>query len=253
MKRLDNKVAVITGAAGGIGTAAARQFVAEGARVLLVDRDEQRLRAMADQLGSACGWAAADVSDPIQVEHFLNRAVEQFGVLDIACFNAGIEGIVAPTHDYPLAEFDRVMAVNSRAVWLGIKYAAPLMRDRGGSVVITSSVAGLQGVEGMSGYVASKHAVVGIMRTAAIEYAPWGIRVNTIHPAPIDTRMMRSVESGFVPDKPEAARGAMEKAIPLKRYGNASEVAGLMVFLASDESSYCTGGTYAVDGGMTAR
>lgn len=251
--RLQNKVAIVTGAAGGIGAAAAALLANEGARVLLVDLDAQALQRVASGIAGEVAWHAADVSEPKQVEDYVAAAVERFGGLDIALLNAGIEGAVAAIPDYDIAMFDRVMAVNVRGVWLGIKYAQPAMRQRGGgSIVITSSVAGLRGVEGLSAYVASKHAVVGIMRSAAIEGAAQNIRVNTVNPAPIETRMMRAIETGFVPGKPDAAKGAMEKGIPMRRYGTPQEVANLMLFLASDESRYCTGGVYTVDGGMAA-
>ncbi len=151
------------------------------------------------------------------------------------------------------------MAVNVRGVWLGLKYVIPVMRERGGgSIVITSSTAGIGGTAGLSAYVTSKHAVIGLMRTAALECAPLGIRVNTVNPAPIETRMMRSLEEMRVAaaDSSEVtvqqAKRASAARIPLQRYGNPEEVAKLMLFLASDESSFCTGGVYMVDGGRSA-
>jgi NAD(P)-dependent dehydrogenase (short-subunit alcohol dehydrogenase family) len=173
--------------------------------------------------------------------------------------NAGIEGSVSPIPDYPIEVFDRVMAVNVRGVWLGIKYVVPVMQARGkGSIVITSSTAGIGGSADMSAYVTSKHAVIGLMRTAALECAPLGIRVNSVNPAPIETRMMRSIEEMRVAglDDPavtvEQAKQAFAARIPLQRYGNPEEVAQLMLFLASDESSFCTGGVYMADGGRSA-
>nr|ART36564.1 C656 [uncultured bacterium] len=253
MNRLTNKVAIITGASGGIGAAAARRFVAQGARVLLVDRDEAALQAVAD--GNAqMGCCVADVSQPEQMAACVQAAVQRFGGLDIAVLNAGIEGEVRPITDYDITTFDRVMAVNVRGVWLGLKYCIPAIARRGGgSIVITSSVAGLSGAENMSAYCASKHAVVGLMRTAAGECAPLNIRVNTVNPAPIETRMMRSLETGFLPGQPDAAKAFITQRIPMQRYGTPQEVADMMLFLASDESRYCTGGTYTVDGGMSCR
>lgn len=253
MHRLTNKIAIVTGAAGGIGAAAARRFAAEGARVLLVDRDEAALQAVAD--GNAqMGCCVADVSEPEQMAACVQAAVQRFGGLDIAVLNAGIEGEVRPITDYDIATFDRVMAVNVRGVWLGLKYCIPAIARRGGgSIVMTSSVAGLRGAENMSAYCASKHAVVGLMRTAAGECAPLNIRVNTVNPAPIETRMMRSLETGFLPGQPDTAKAVISQRIPMQRYGTPQEVADLMLFLASDESGYCTGGTYTVDGGMSTR
>ena len=159
-----------------------------------------------------------------------------------------------PITDYAIDTFDKVMAVNVRGVWLGLKYAAPEIAKRGGgSIVITSSVAGVRGAAGVSAYIASKHAVIGLMRTAALEMAAKKIRVNTVNPAPVDTRMMRSLEAGFQPDDPGQAKEMMSAMVPLQRYAEPVEVARIMLFLASDESSYCSGGVYMVDGGMTAR
>lgn len=253
MNRLANKIAMITGASGGIGAAAARRFAAQGARVLLVDLDAAALDAVA--AGNAqMSVCVADVTQPEQMAACVEAAVQRFGGLDIAVLNAGIEGEVRPIPDYDIATFDRVMAVNVRGVWLGLKYCLPVLARRGGgSIVITSSVAGIAGADNMSAYCASKHAAVGLMRTAALEGAAQNIRVNTVNPAPIDTRMMRSLEAGFMPAQPEAAKAALAVRIPMQRYGTPEEVAGLMLFLASDESRYCTGGIYTVDGGMSTR
>lgn len=253
MNRLSEKVALVTGAAGGIGAAAARRFTAQGARVLLVDLDEAALQAVAKS-GGQMSCCVADVSQPDQMAACVQAAVQRFGGLDIAVLNAGIEGEVRPITDYDIATFDRVMAINVRGVWLGLKYCIPQIAKRGGgSIVITSSVAGLRGTDNMSAYCASKHAVVGLMRTAAGECAPMNIRVNTVNPAPIETRMMRSLETGFLPERPDAAKASITQRIPMQRYGTPQEVADLMLFLASDESRYCTGGTYTVDGGMSCR
>ena len=178
--------------------------------------------------------------------------------IDIFLANAGIAGVLQPITDYPLEVFDQVMAVNVRAVWLGLKYVIPVMRTRGGgSIIITSSTAGIRGGQGMSPYTTSKHAVIGLMRAAAQACAPLGIRVNTVNPAATETRMMRSIEEM----RTSAAGGAVTveqvkrrtaSRIPLQRYGAPEEVARMMVYLASDESSFCTGGVYMVDGGMSA-
>jgi NAD(P)-dependent dehydrogenase (short-subunit alcohol dehydrogenase family) len=177
--------------------------------------------------------------------------------VDIFVSNAGIEGVIRPIDEYPLDIFQQVMAVNVTGVWLGLKYIIPVMRERGGSIVITSSTAGFRGTPGISPYTASKHAVIGIMRTAALECARWNIRVNTVNPAPIETRMMRSLEemhSASASGKAtvETIKNTFINRIPLARYGTPDEVAALMLFLASDESRFCTGGVYMVDGGMSA-
>lgn len=251
MTRLTNKVALVTGAAGGIGAAAVARFVAQGARVMLVDRQHDALEAVASAYGHM-PFRVADVTQPEQMAACVQDACRQFGGLDIAVLNAGIEGEVKPITDYDVDVFDRVMAVNVRGVWLGLKYCIPAINQRGGgSIVITSSVAGLRGAAHMSAYCASKHAVIGLMRTAAAECAAANIRVNTVNPAPIETRMMRSLETGLVPADPEAAKAVIAQRIPLQRYGAPQDVADLMLFLASDESRYCTGGIYTVDGGMS--
>jgi NAD(P)-dependent dehydrogenase (short-subunit alcohol dehydrogenase family) len=258
MARLSGKVAVITGGAGGIGRAAARLFAGEGAQVLLVDLQEAALQSAVQATGhTAVSYVVADTTQPDQVQGFVNTAVERYGGIDVLLANAGIEGVVQPIAEYPVEEFDRVMAVNVRAVWLGLKYAIPVMRRRGGgSIVITSSTAGIRGSAGLSAYTTSKHAVIGLMRTAALECAPLGIRVNTVNPAPIETRMMRSLEEMRASQGPgatvEQVKSAFAERIPLHRYGAPEEVARLMLFLASDESSFCTGGVYMVDGGSSA-
>lgn len=255
MGRLDNKVAIITGGAGGIGLQAGRLFAQEGAKVLLVDLHEDALKEAVQTIGSdAVHYCAADVTQPDHTRRYIQAAVEQFGGVDVLLANAGVEGEVKPITDYAIDTFDQVMAVNVRGVWLGLKYAAPeIARRGGGSIVITSSVAGVRGAAGMSAYIASKHAVIGLMRTAALEMAAEKIRVNTVNPAPVDTRMMRSLEKGFEPDDPGRAKEMVSAMVPLQRYADPVEVARIMLFLASDESSYCSGGVYMVDGGMTAR
>src|SRR5262245_10175559 len=255
MGRLAGKVAIITGGAGGIGIAAGQLFVREGARVLLVDLSEKPLQQAVQRIGSeAVSYAAADVTQPEQTQQYVRAAVERYGGIDIFLNNAGIEGVVQPLTDYPLEIFDRVMAVNVRGVWLGLKYVMPEMEKRGGgSIIITSSVAGIRGAAGVSAYITSKHAVIGMMRTAALEGAPLGIRVNTVNPAPIETRMMRSLEEGFAPGSAGQAKQRIAATVPLQRYGTPEEVAQVMLFLAGDESRYCTGGVYMVDGGTSAR
>ncbi len=260
MARLEGKVAVITGATGGIGSAAAGLFAEEGARVALVDLDEAALQETVRSIGEdKASYTVADVTQPEQTQAYVNAAVTRWGGIDVLLANAGIEGALSLITDYPIDVFDRVMAVNVRGVWLGIKYAVPAMLERGGgSIVITSSTAGIGGTPEMSAYGASKHAVIGLMRTAALEFAPDGIRVNTVNPAPIETRMMRSIEEMRVAALDdsnvtvEVAKQSVADRIPLQRYGDPEEVARLMLFLASDDSSFCTGGVYMVDGGRSA-
>ena len=255
MQRLRDKVAVITGGTGGIGLAAGHLFSQEGASVVLVDLDRRALdRAVASLGAERALGVVADVRDPLQVAAYVDSAMARFGRLDVFFNNAGIEGAVSSIVDYPLEVFDQVMAVNVRGVWLGLKYAIPAMiKSGGGSIVITSSLAGLRGVPKLSAYIGAKHAVVGIMKSAALECAPLGIRVNAINPAPIATRMIAALEQGFAPGgETDNVKKRMQNAVPLRRYGTPEEVARLALFLASDEASYITGNCYPVDGGMSA-
>lgn len=251
--KLARKVALITGAGAGIGLAAARILAREGASVVLVDLHEAALADAVTTIGERASYIVADVSDAASMQQAVGTTVQRHGGIDVFVANAGIEGAVTGIVDYPIEQFDRVMAVNVRGVWLGIKYVVPVMRQRGGgSIVITSSGAGTRGMPKMSPYCASKHAVIGIMRSAAIECAKDNIRVNTVNPGPVETRMMRSIEENLAPGAAEKIKQRFEHATPLKRYAAPEEIAQMIVFLASDASSYCTGAVYAVDGGESA-
>jgi NAD(P)-dependent dehydrogenase (short-subunit alcohol dehydrogenase family) len=252
MTRLNDKIALITGASGGIGSATAKRFVAEGARVVLTDRDADALAAVADALGDRAVAFAGDISAPETAQQCVALAKEHFGGVDVLFANAGIEGRVGPMVQQERATFEKVYAINVLGVWECIRAAVPSMVERGGgSIVITSSVAGVIGSPGLSPYIASKHAVVGLMKTAAIELAPSGIRVNTVNPGPIENRMMRSIEEMAAPGAADAVKQGFEAQVPLGRYGTNEEIANLVLFLASDESSYCTGNVYLADGGFT--
>lgn len=252
MKRLENKTAIITGGAGSIGKMTAKLFLNEGANVFLVDMEEESLKKAAAELGTKkVKYAAADVTKSSDVQRYATEAVKAFGKIDIFFNNAGIEGVVKPVEEYPEEIFDKVLAVNTKGVWLGNKYVLPHMND-GGSIVLTSSVAGISGSLNVSAYIASKHAVVGLMRNLALEVAPRKIRVNTINPSPVDNRMMRSLEEGFAPGQAAAAKKELEKAIPLGRYADPEEIGKLVLFLASDDSKFITGTTQVIDGGMNA-
>ena len=253
MAQLKNKTAIITGGAGGIGAATAKLFTREGANVLLVDLDEDALKAAAAAAESKrVAHAVADVSDAAQVRDYVDQAIDKFGGLDIVFANAGTEGSVAPLTACEEEEFDRVLRVNVRGVWLAIKTAAPHLPNPGGSIIATSSVAGLAGFAGLGPYVASKHAVMGLVRTAAVELAQAGIRVNAINPGPIENRMMRSIESQAAPNDPSSVKSGFETMVPMRRYGTNEEIANLALFLASDASTYCTGTTFIADGGLLA-
>jgi NAD(P)-dependent dehydrogenase (short-subunit alcohol dehydrogenase family) len=255
MKRLQGKVAIVTGAAGGIGAATARRFVEEGASVVLADLSEEALKAVAKSLDDAkVAICPTDVSRKEDVERCVKVAVERFGGVDIMMANAGVEGLVAPVTEYPLSEFDRVLAINVRGVFLAIQAAAPMMEKRGGGVILaTSSVAGLVGAGGLSAYVTSKHAVMGLVKSAAIELAPLGIRVVAINPGPINNAMMRHIEEKAAPGAAKDVQRGFEAKVPMGRYGENDEVVAMAVFLASNEASYCTGAAYLVDGGFVAQ
>jgi NAD(P)-dependent dehydrogenase (short-subunit alcohol dehydrogenase family) len=251
MTTLTNKVALITGGAGAIGKETAKLMLEAGAKVFITDLKSDDLEAVAKELNHKnLAFTAADVSEEEGVKHYVNKAVETFGKIDIFFNNAGIEGVVKPIEDYPLDVFDKIVAVNIRGVWMGAKYVMPHMNE-GGSVIITSSVAGLTGSPNASAYITSKHANVGIMRALAAEMAPRKIRVNSVHPSPVDNRMMRSLEEGFAPGAGAEVKKNLENTIPLKRYATNNDIAQAVLFLASDESRFITGVTLAVDGGMT--
>jgi NAD(P)-dependent dehydrogenase (short-subunit alcohol dehydrogenase family) len=260
---LAGKRALVTGAAGGIGSATARAFAREGARVALVDLDAEALTALAAELAGETGRTArdfvalpGDVTSAEDVDRYMSAAAERFGGLDVLFNNAGIEGLVVGVQDYDDEVFDRVMQVNVRGVWLNLKRAIPLMLEGGGgSVVNTSSGAGLLGLPFMSAYVASKHAVLGMSRSAAVELAGSGIRVNAVCPGPVDTKMMGSLaeqRARLSGRSVQDAHSDFAGPIPMGRYGTAEEVAEMVTFLSSDAASYVTGAAITVDGGRTA-
>lgn len=251
MKKLENKVAIITGGAGSIGETTAKLFLEEGAKVMLVDLNEEILKETIEKLNDQnVKYCVADVAKSIEVANYVNETVKAYGKIDVFFNNAGIEGIVKPISDYPEEIFDKVIAVNVKGTWLGNKYVLPQMND-GGSIIMTSSVAGINGSPNVSAYITSKHAVVGIMRATAVEAATRKIRVNTVHPSPVDNRMMRSLEEGFSAGHASEVKKNLEATIPLGRYAEPIEIAKLVVFLASDDSQFITGTTQVIDGGLS--
>ena len=252
----NGKVALITGAGNGIGRASALGFASRGAKVVIVDRDQAAGEATAGilrQQGGQAHFVAADVTKSADVQNYVKVALDTYGSIDCFYNNAGIEGSVAPTHEYDEDMFDRVMAVNVKGVFLGLRHVLPVMIAQGrGAVVNTASVAGLVGTPGMPAYVASKHAVIGLTKAASGEVARNGVRVNCICPGPIDTRMIHALESMLNPDDPAAVGTRYQSNIPIGRYGTAEDVANLVLFLSSDLSSNITGAQYVVDGGRTA-
>lgn len=247
--RLRGKTAVVTGAGGTIGAATARLFVKEGARVALVDRDVEAVASVADELGDSVLAIVADVTREPDVERYAASAASKFGAIDIFFNNAGIAGPIRPLTSFAADDFDTVIAVNVRGVFLGLKHVIPVMADEG-SVIVTSSVAGLRGSSGLGAYCASKHAVMGLVKTAAIECAPRRIRVNSINPGPVDGPMMRGLEAARKPHDPEAGHAAIAQRMPFGRYADGAEIADLVTFLASDESRMITGRPHAIDGGL---
>ena len=255
MARFNNKVVVLTGAGSGIGLEAVKLFAKEGARLMLAGRNEAALKSAVQVAGAGnAAYAVTDVSKPEDNQRLMRTAEDKFGGVDVFIANAGVEGTTASIVDYPVDAFDQVMAVNVRGVFLGLKYAIPAIRKRGkGAIIITSSIGGIKARgQGNSAYITSKHAEIGLMRTATTECAPFNIRVNCVLPGPTDTRMIRSIEEGRSPGAPEKARAMILTGLPLKRYGTAEEVARLIVFLASEDASICTGGVYMADGGLSA-
>ena len=250
------KIAVITGAGNGIGRQTALGFAARGAKVLCVDRDgpaAERTAGTIQQQGGEARAQAADVTKAAEVQGYVKAALDAYGRIDCFFNNAGIEGKVAPLAEYDEAVFDQVIGVNVKGVFLGLRYVLPVMlKQKSGAIVNTASVAGLVGTPGIGPYVASKHAVIGLTKTASGEVARSGIRVNAICPGPIDTRMIHSLKSQINPADPASIGARYQSMLPIGRYGTPEEVANLVLFLCSDLAGNITGAQYVVDGGRTA-
>ncbi len=248
MGRLDGKVALITGGARGMGKSHARHFVAEGAKVVIGDVLDDKGKELAAELGEdSCRYVRHDVTSEDEWQQAVAAATEAFGTLNVLVNNAGILKR-ASIADMPLAEFRQVIDVNLIGEWLGIKSViAPMTAAGGGSIVNVSSVEGFAGAAGLSAYSASKFGVRGITRSAAQELGSLGIRVNSIHPGGVITTMTATAFATFT----DVSDGAgFVGRMPIPRFARSAEVSPLVVFLASDESSYCTGSEFVVDGGM---
>ncbi len=250
------KVAVITGAANGIGRATSLAFGHAGASVVLVDRDAaagETAAAVIRQQGGEARFVAADVTRADEVQRYVEAALAAYGRIDCFFNNAGIEGTVTHTAEYDEAMFDAVIGVNLKGVFLGLRHVLPVMlKQRAGAVVNTASVAGLVATPGMPAYVASKHAVIGLTKTAAGEVARHGVRVNAVCPGPVDTRMIHALESQLDPSNPQIVNQRYQAAIPSGRYTTPEEIANVVLFLCSDLAANVNGAQWVVDGGRTA-
>ena len=251
MGALDGRVALVTGAGAGIGRASALIFAREGARVVVVDIDDtggDETVDLVERGGGAATFVHADVSDADQVEAMVRHAVSTFGGLDCALNNAGMGSGGQPIADYPVSEWDRAIGVMLTGVFLGMKYEIPAMLARGGGAIVnTSSVAGLTGYPGQSGYIAAKHGVIGLTRTVALEYATQGIRVNAICPGTARTPMVAAA----LEHSPEIAEHLVG-LLPIGRVAEPSEIAEAAVWLCTDAASFVLGTAFSVDGGYTA-
>ena len=252
--RLDGRVAVVTGAAGLIGAATMRLLAARGARIVAIDRREQDLNAAIAALPASAEplAIAADVTDEAQVAAYVQRACDQFGTIDVFFNNAGIEGEIKSITDYPLEAFRRVLDVNVVGVFLGLKHVLPVMLQQNrGSIINTASIAGLIGSAEIAVYSASKHAVIGLTRSAAQECTGTNVRVNCVCPGLIESRMLSAIVDARVGRGAPAPVEKVVDRVPQRRLGLAREVAPIVAFLASDDASYVTGSAYTVDGGRT--
>jgi NAD(P)-dependent dehydrogenase (short-subunit alcohol dehydrogenase family) len=249
---MDGKVCVVTGGAGSIGLAGAAALVAEGGRVLLVGRSSESLQRAAASLDAATGFVetfVADVADAAQTRAYLDRAVNLWGPIDVIFSHAGISGVIKPVTEYPEDVFDAVIATNIRGSFLACKYGLPRMND-GGSIIITSSIMGTRADPGVCAYAASKHALIGLARVVAKEAAPRNIRVNVFAPGPIENEFQTKIEEQLTAVVGQDGTEFLNHIIPLGRHGKAEEVARMVLFLASDQSSFSTGSVFMADGGM---
>jgi NAD(P)-dependent dehydrogenase (short-subunit alcohol dehydrogenase family) len=250
------RVAIVTGGANGIGRAACREFSAAGLSVVVVDVDANAARDSCEAVraaGAKAIWVEADVSQSVDVQRYVAAALDAYGRIDVLFNNAGIPGAQTPLVDYPQDVFERVLQVNLMGTFLGMKHVLPTMIAQGrGAIVNMASVSGTVGAPTMAAYSASKHAVIGLTRTVAGEVGRQGIRVNAVCPGPIETALIDTLHAGINPQDPAAVKAFNVGRNPMGRYGEAQEVARLVVFLASDAASYVNGAAWLIDGGRTA-
>ncbi|MBB1092569.1 SDR family oxidoreductase [Rhodopseudomonas palustris] len=253
--RLDGRVALVTGAAGVIGAATIQLLAERGARIVAIDRDRRALDQVVAALPASAQPLAltADVTQEDQVAGYVRTAVERCGRIDVFYNNAGIEGDITSIVSTSLDAFRRVLDVNVIGVFLGMKHVLPVMhRQDSGSIINTASIAGLIGSNDIIAYTASKHAVIGMTKTAALECSGTKVRVNCVCPGMIDSRMLSAIVEGRNPGPTPVPTERIVERIPARRLGHAAEVASVVAFLASDEASYVSGSAYTVDGGRTA-
>lgn len=250
----DGKVVLITGAAGGIGKETARLFAKQGAKLALVDLDPKALESVAKELELKDYLIqAADVSSEEQVKDLVQQTKQKYGKIDVFFNNAGIEGKIASITETSAENLDKVLNVNVKGVFFGLKHVlAVMMEQRSGCIVNTASIAGLNGAIGLAPYAASKHAVIGLTKTAALESAEMGVRVNAICPGLVNTRMLHAIEEGRTPENTNLMREKLLAKSPMNRYARPEEIAELVLFLASYHASFITGSCYVIDGGVTA-
>jgi NAD(P)-dependent dehydrogenase (short-subunit alcohol dehydrogenase family) len=252
MGLMEDKVCVITGGAGSVGLESARLLRQEGAKVMLVDNNQQMLKKAVAVLGgegATVSTVVSDVSNTQQTRDYLERTAKKWGKIDFLFSNAGISGVIKPITDFPDEVFDAVIAVNVRGSFLACKYGLPHMSD-GGSILFTSSIVGVTSDPGICAYATSKHALIGLMRTVAKEVAARNIRVNVICPGPIANDFQASIEKALSAVMGRNASEVLDAATLLGRHATAEEIAKMVLFLASDQSSYCTGSVFMADGGM---
>lgn len=250
-----DKVVLITGAGGGIGRATALAFASAGARLVLIDLDSgigEETLGLVRAKGAQANFVRADVSRSADVRSYVQAAIDAFGRIDCFFNNAGIEGKVGPVHEMDEDNFDAIIAVNLKGVFLGLRHVLPVMvRQRAGTIVNTASVAGLVGPPGLSAYAASKHGVLGLTKSAATDVAAHGVRINAVCPGAVETRMMRSLEKQRSPQDPSVAAAQMRASMPSGRYSLPEEVANVVLFLSSAMSGNITGTHVTIDGGRT--
>jgi NAD(P)-dependent dehydrogenase (short-subunit alcohol dehydrogenase family) len=249
---MKNKICIITGGAGSIGLASASLLLQEGARVMLVGHNEKNLVRAAKTLNASpdfLGTVKANVADTQETKKYISQTVARWGKIDVLFSHAGISGVVKPITEYPEELFDAVMAINIRGSFLACKYGLPQMNG-GGSIIITSSIMGVTADPGVCAYATSKHALIGLMRTVAKEAAAHKIRVNVLAPGPIDNSFQTKIEEQLTEVVGQDGTDFLNRVIPLGRHGKAEEIARMVLFLASDQSSFSTGSVFMADGGM---